>query len=141
MAESIIVNGLLASGVYALLAMGFSLIFGVARIVNLAHTAFYMLSAYLIYSLAVAMGLNLPLSIVLAIIIVIIVGTISYRFIIARVRQHESTTLIVTIALAIIVQEAIFIGFGGDPRSVPKLISGATDILGVAVLNQQLLTL
>ena len=141
MAESIIVNGLVTSGVYALLAVGFSLIFGVARIVNLAHTAFYMLAAYLIYSLAITAGLNLPLSIVLAIAIVTTVGTISYKFIIARVRQHEATTLIVTIALAIIIQEAMFIGFGGDPRSVPKLISGATDIFGVAVLNQQMLTL
>ena len=139
MAESIIVNGLVTSGVYALLAVGFSLIFGVARIVNLAHTAFYMLAAYLIYSLAITAGLNLPLSIVLAIAIVTTVGTISYKFIIARVRQHEATTLIVTIALAIIIQEAMFIGFGGDPRSVPKLISGATDIFGVAVLNQQML--
>lgn len=141
MAESIIVNGLVTSGVYALLAVGFSLIFGVARIVNLAHTAFYMLAAYLIYSLAITAGLNLPLSIVLAIAIVTTVGTISYKFIIARVRQHEATTLIVTIALAIIIQEAMFIGFGGDPRSVPKLISGATEIFGVAVLNQQMLTL
>ncbi|GAF82860.1 unnamed protein product, partial [marine sediment metagenome] len=87
MAESIIVNGLITSGVYALLAVGFSLIFGVARIVNLAHTAFYMLAAYLIYSLAITVGLNLPLSIVLAIAIVTTVGTISYKFIIARVRQ------------------------------------------------------
>lgn len=141
MTEAIIVNGFVYSGVYALLAIGFSLIFGVARIVNLAHTAFYMLAAYLIYSLAIAVDLNLLLSIFLAIVIVTIVGMISYRFIIARVRQHEATMLIVTIALAIIIQEAILIGFGGDPRSVPKLISGATEILGVAVLNQQLLTL
>ena len=141
MAESIIVNGLVTSGVYALLAVGFSLIFGVARIVNLAHTAFYMLAAYLIYSLAVAAGLNLVLSIVIAIVIVTVVGMFGYRFVISRVRQHEATTLIVTIALAIIIQEAIFIGFGGDPKSVPKLINGTTEILGVAVLNQQLLTL
>jgi branched-chain amino acid transport system permease protein len=141
MTESIIVNGLVTSGVYALLAMGFSLIFGVARIVNLAHTAFYMLAAYLIFSLSVAAGLNLPLSIILAILIVTIVGTISYRTVIARVRQHEATTLIVTIAMAIVIQEALLMGFGGTPRSVPKLISGTTEIAGVAVLNQQLLTM
>ncbi len=141
MAESIIVNGLVTSGVYALLAIGFSLIFGVARIVNLAHTAFYMLAAYLINSLAVAAGLNLLLSSLLAIAIVTIVGTLSYKFVIARVRQHEATTLIVTIALAIIIQEAIILGYGGDPRSVPPLIGGTTEIFGVTVRNQQLLTL
>jgi branched-chain amino acid transport system permease protein len=141
MAENIIIYGLVSSGVYALLAVGFSLIFGVARIVNLAHTAFYMLAAYLIYSLTIAAGLNIFLSIVIAIFAVAVVGTISYRLVIARVRQHEATTLIVTIALAVIIQEAILKGFGGNPRSVPKLISGATQIFGVGVLNQQLLTL
>jgi branched-chain amino acid transport system permease protein len=141
MAENIIVYGLVSSGVYALLAVGFSLIFGVARIVNLSHTAFYMLAAYLIYSLASAAGLNLYLSIIIAIVAVIAVGIFSYKFLIARVRQHEATTLIVTIALAVIIQEAILKGFGGQPRGVPKLISGSVNIFGVTVLNQQLLTL
>ncbi|RLB14058.1 MAG: branched-chain amino acid ABC transporter permease, partial [Deltaproteobacteria bacterium] len=45
----IIVNGLISGSIYALLAIGFSLIFGVARIVNIAHTAFYMVAAYCIY--------------------------------------------------------------------------------------------
>ena len=133
--------GLVASGVYALLAVGFSLIFGVARIVNLAHTAFYMLAAYLIYRLASVAGLNIYLSIAIAIAIVTIVGTATYRLLIARVRQHEATTLIVTIAMAVIIQEAILKGFGGQPQSVPKMISGSRDIFGVSVLNQQLLTL
>jgi branched-chain amino acid transport system permease protein len=141
MAANIIIYGLVSSGVYALLAVGFSLIFGVARIVNLSHTAFYMLAAYFIYSLTIALGLNLFLSIAIAIVAVIVVGIISYRLVIARVRQHEATTLIVTIALAVIIQEAVLKGFGGNPRSVPKVISGATEIFGVGVLNQQLLTL
>jgi len=136
----IFIYSLLWAGVYALLAVGFSLIFGVARIVNLAHTAFYMLGAYLIYSLSVSSGVSLPLAVVIAILIVTVAGTLGYRFVIARVRQHEATTLIVTIAIAIIIQESVFMGFGGDPKSVPKLIAGATHILGVGVLNQQLLT-
>jgi len=141
MTETIIVYGLVASGVYALLATGFSLIFGVARIVNLAHTAFYMLSAYFIFYFSKSMGLPLVLSIILSIIAVTIIGTLSYRLVIARVRQHEATMLIITIALAIIIQESLFIKFGGDPSSVPKLISGTTEILGISVINQQLLTL
>jgi branched-chain amino acid transport system permease protein len=99
-----------------------------------------MLAAYLIYSLTSAAGLNLYLSIIIAIVSVTIVGTISYKFLIARVRQHEATTLIVTIAMAVILQEALLKGFGGQPRGVPKLISGSVDIFGVTVLNQQLLT-
>jgi branched-chain amino acid transport system permease protein len=88
-----------------------------------------------------AAGLNVYLSVFLAIIIVTITGTLSYKLVIARVRQHESTTLIVTIALAVIFQEAVLKGFGGTFVSGPKLISGETEIFGVGVLNQHLLTL
>ena len=60
--QDILVTGLVNGGVYALLAIGFSLIFGVARIVNIAHTAFYMLAAYCFYTLLVKTGLGFFLS-------------------------------------------------------------------------------
>ena len=56
--QDILVTGLVNGGVYALLAIGFSLIFGVARIVNIAHTAFYMLAAYCFYALLAKVGLG-----------------------------------------------------------------------------------
>ena len=56
MLQDILVTGLVNGGVYALLAIGFSLIFGVARIVNIAHTAFYMLAAYCFYTLLTRFG-------------------------------------------------------------------------------------
>ncbi|MBM4445021.1 MAG: branched-chain amino acid ABC transporter permease [Chloroflexi bacterium] len=142
MAENIIIHGLVLSGVYALLALGFSLIFGVARIVNLSHTAFYMLAAYLIFGLTSSAGLSLYASIVIAIVAVTITGILTYRVLIARVRQHEATTLIVTIAVAVIIQEAVLKGFGGEPEAgTPRIVAGATEVFGVSVLNQQLLTL
>jgi len=140
MIEHIIINGLISSGVYALLAVGFSLIFGVARIINLAHTAFYMLAAYLIFTFASFLGLNPLLSVILSIIAVTIIGVLSYKLVIDRVREHETTTLIVTIALAIIIQEVILLSFGGEPLGGLSLISGYTVILGVKVLYQHLLT-
>ena len=140
MSQAIIINGLISSGVYALLALGFSLIFGVARIINLAHTAFYMVAAYLILTFAVSLGLNPYLSVVLSIIIVTVAGVLSYRLIIARVRQHDATLPIVTIALTIIIQQFILMGYGGSFVGVPGMISGYTTILGVKVTYQYLLT-
>ena len=58
MIADIFVSGLVNGGVYALLALGFSLIFGVARIVNIAHTAFYMLAAYVAIPLTGDQGLK-----------------------------------------------------------------------------------
>ena len=65
MIEGILVIGLVRGGVYALLAVGFALIFGVARMINLAHTCFYMLAAYGIYTFANQLGLNPILSILM----------------------------------------------------------------------------
>ena len=140
MIEAIIINGLISGGVYALLAVGFSLIFGVARIINLAHTAFYMLAAYLIFTFTHYLGLNPLLSVILSIIAVTIIGIFSYKLVIDRVREHETATLIVTIALAIIIQEVMLIAFGGEPLGGLSLVSGYTVILGTKVLYQQILT-
>jgi branched-chain amino acid transport system permease protein len=59
MIQEIIINGLINGSIYALLAIGFSLIFGVARIVNIAHTALYMTAACLIYMGLARFGLPL----------------------------------------------------------------------------------
>ena len=140
MIEGIIVNGLISGGVYALLAVGFSLIFGAARIINLAHTAFYMLAAYLIYTFSSSLGLHSGLSVVLSVVTVTIAGVLMYRLVIERVRAHETTVLIVTVAVAIIIQEIIVVGFGGHFRGASSLISGYTEILGVKVTYQYILT-
>lgn len=140
MAERIIIDGLVSSSVYALLAVGFSLVFGVARIINLAHTAFYALGAYLIFTLSSSLGLNLILSIILSIAVVTIIGVFSYKLVINPVRQHETTVFIVTIALAIIIQQVLLIAYGGHFRGVPSVITGYATIMGVKVLYQHLLT-
>lgn len=141
MLQDILITGLINSGVYALLAVGFSLIFGVARIVNITHTAFYMVAAYLVYVLGHLWGWPAWLAIVAAVIAVTILGLLSYRLVIEPVREHETAVLISTIALAAIFQELMIIGFGGHYLSIPSLIDGYTQLAGVRMTNQQLLTL
>ncbi len=75
----IIISGLISGSIYALLAIGFSLIFGVARIVNIAHTAFYMVAAYCIYVATGYLGLNPFVAMVIAIVLVTLLGMISYK--------------------------------------------------------------
>lgn len=139
MAANILITGLITGGVYALLAVGFSLIFGVARIVNLAHTAFYMLAAYLLYTFANLAGLSAPLSVVLSIACVTIIGVICYKLVIDPIRGRETTVLIATIALAIIIQESLTIQFGADATSRVRILSGFVEILDVKVFKRDLL--
>jgi branched-chain amino acid transport system permease protein len=136
----IIISGLISGSTFALLAIGFSLIFGVARILNLAHTAFYMLAAYCIYIVTQKMGFHPMWGMVTAIVLVTLLGLISYKIFINPIREHEGAVLIATIALAMIFQEIMSLIFTATFLSVPALIKGYFVILGVKVFFQQLLT-
>jgi branched-chain amino acid transport system permease protein len=136
----IIVSGLINGSVYALLAIGFSLIFGVARIVNIAHTAFYMLAAYFIYLLTSRLGIHPLWAMPAAIIIVTLLGLSTYKFFIDPIREHEAAVLIATIALAMAFQEVMLLLFSGDYLSVASLIPGFMRVMGVKVAYQQMLT-
>jgi branched-chain amino acid transport system permease protein len=125
---------------FALLAIGFSLIFGVARIVNIAHTAFYMVAAYCIYFVTHRLGLHPLWGMVTAIVLVTGLGMISYQIFINPIREHHGAVLIATIALAMAFQEVMTIIFTGTFLSVPKLVGGFFVILGVKVFYQQLIT-
>jgi branched-chain amino acid transport system permease protein len=139
--QDIFVTGLVNGGVYALLAIGFSLIFGVARIVNIAHTAFYMLAAYCFYALLTMTGLGFVLSAVIAVGGVTLLSVVCYRLVIEPVREHEAAVLISTIALALIFQELMLISFGGHFLGIPSTLEGAVRFLGVAIPYQRLLIL
>jgi branched-chain amino acid transport system permease protein len=141
MFQDILISGLVNSGVYALLALGFSLIFGVARIVNIAHTAFYMLAAYALYGLLVIGGMPLLLAIPLAVAAVVALSLVCYKLVIEPVRQHESAVLIATIALALIFQESLLVAFGGSFRGIPNAVEGVVSIIGVRVSYQRVIVL
>jgi branched-chain amino acid transport system permease protein len=141
MLQDILITGLVNGGVYALLAIGFSLVFGVARIVNIAHTAFYMLGAYCFYTLLVRTGLGFWLAATLAVVIVTAVSLLCYKLVIEPVREHPSAVLIATIALALIFQELVLIAYGGHFLGIPSTLEGVVEIFGVRVTRQRLLIL
>ncbi len=141
MLQDILVTGLVNGGVYALLAIGFSLIFGVARIVNIAHTAFYMLAAYCFYTLLVKFGLGFILSGLISVVGVTLLSVLCYRLVIQPVREHEAAVLIATIALGLIFQELMLISFGGNYLGIPSTLEGSVRLGGVAIPYQRMLIL
>jgi len=141
MLQDILVTGLVNGGVYALLAIGFSLIFGVARIVNIAHTAFYMLAAYCFYTLLVRLQLPGALAAVISVAAVTALSVLCYRLVIEPVREHESAVLIATIALALIFQELMLYTYGGNFLGIPSAVDGVLTVFGVSIPYQRLLIL
>jgi branched-chain amino acid transport system permease protein len=141
MFQDILVSGLISSSVYALLAIGFSLIFGVARIVNIAHTAFYMLGAYVFYSLLVQLEINFAIAGLLAVAGVTLLSLACYKLVIEPLREHEAAVLISTIALAIVFQELMLLFYGGHYLGIPSTLDGAVSILGVSIAYQRFVIL
>jgi len=137
----IIITTLINGSIYALLAIGFSLIFGVARIVNIAHTAFYMVAAYCIFFSTYKLGMPPVAAMFVAIGFTVVLGVLAYKFFMEPIREHEAAVLIATIALAMILQEIMLLLFSGEYRTVPPLVEGYTVIGGVKAAYQQLLTI
>jgi len=138
--EQLIVLTVLRGCLYSLLALGMSLIYGVGRIVNLAHTAFFMLAAFGLYYFTVRLGWPISASIVVAVVGVAALGLLVYRYLLDRIRQHGAAVLIVTVALAMAIQELMLKGFGSLPGSIDPVLQGRREILGIIVYDQQLLT-
>jgi branched-chain amino acid transport system permease protein len=136
----ILITSIINGSTYALLAIGFSLVFGVARIVNIAHTAFYMMAAYCIYFVSHKMGLPVLVGMAAGIVLVPIFGLIVFKIFIDPIREHEAAVLIGTIALAMALQEVMMIIFTGDYLSVPPIVAGYFTLLGVKVFYQHLIT-
>lgn len=141
MVQQLIVFTLVKGGIYALLAVGFSLIFGVARLINLAHTAFYMLAAFGIWYFSRQLGLGIIESAIIAVVIATLLGLLSYRFVIDRIREHHAAVLLVTLALAIFFEQLMLILFKGTYRTIPSYVGGFVEILGIRVSGQYLLTI
>lgn len=139
--QLILINGLISGGQYALLALGFSLIFGVARILNLSHTAYYMLTAFAIYYFSQVLALNLLTSYLLAFLLVVALAVGVYKLVMAPVRGQSATVMIVSLVLAIVAQELILVTFGGQFRSLPRLVHGTVYVAGMIITYQHLLTL
>jgi branched-chain amino acid transport system permease protein len=139
--ELVIVLTLVRGGVYCLLAVGFSLIYGNARIINLAHTGFFMVATYGLFYFTRELGLGIIPSIAITVPAVTLLGILAYRFLINPIRMHPGAVLLMTVALAMAFEELMLELFSSQYQSVYPYIPGYRLILGVRVLNQHLVIL
>jgi branched-chain amino acid transport system permease protein len=115
-----IVDGILVGGVYALMAVGLTLIFGVLDIINIAQGAMVILGAYLSYELAARLHLDLFLGLLVTVPAMFVIGVvIQWAFIRPlRGRERTSMTLLVSYAVALIIEGILYEAFGADDRQL-----------------------
>jgi branched-chain amino acid transport system permease protein len=134
------VFGVLAGGVYALMATGLTLTFGVMRIVNMAQGAFLILSAYLTYSLWLHFGIDPILAAFLVALPMSLLGVVLYKLIIERVQRIDhGLTIVATFALALIAEALIALVWGpNQTETTPKYFNQSFRIGSVVVPRAQL---
>jgi branched-chain amino acid transport system permease protein len=137
----ILIYGAVTSAIYALLAVGFTLIFGVARILNLAHGSFYALGAYGTYVLTSIVGLPLWSAALVAIAFVAVFGVVVEKVLIRPLRHSQLGVLMISLAVALVVEQTLFLVFGSEYRNVPSFVDTKINLGGVDVAGQRLLTL
>jgi len=115
-----IVDGILVGGVYALMAVGLTLIFGVLDIINIAQGVMVILGAYLSYELAARLNLDLFLGLLITVPAMFVIGVvIEWAFIRPlRGRERTSMTLLVSYAVALIIEGILYQTFGADDRQL-----------------------
>jgi len=137
----ILVYGAVISAIYAMLAVGFTLIFGVARILNLAHGSFYALGAYAAYTFTAVAHLPLWLASVLAVLFVAAFGMVMERVLVRPLRRSSLAVLLITLAVALMVEQMLLLVFGSEARNVPSMVNATYHFAGVDISSQRLLAL
>lgn len=130
--SGIIIQGFLISGLYALIAVGFTMIFSVGRVLNLSYGVYIMLGGYVYYTLAQMLGIPKILSFLGAISSGVIFGIITYRGLVKRLRENPIAVEISTLILAVVMQAAIILIFSPAPRAMWPLIPGVVNLLGIS---------
>jgi branched-chain amino acid transport system permease protein len=133
---SVVINGALISALYALIAIGFSLIFGVGSVLNLAHGALLMVGAYA-YLFATGF-VPTPVAMLVGIVAAAAVSIAIYRGAVKHVEDNMIATFLVTLTIALILEELAIIQFSSEPASLQPVVSGATIFLGSRVTFNQL---
>lgn len=132
-----IMNGLVMGVIYALAAIGVSLVVGIMNVINFAHGELYILAGYFSYLFASAMGMNFLVAMLLALALVFVLGLVIEVALIRPTYGNDMYSLILTFILSIVLQNAYLLLFGPYPNKPPLWIKGATDVFGLFLYGNQ----
>ena len=111
--------GILTGGVYALLASGLTLIFGVMRIVHISHAAFIVLAAYLTYFISRDLGIDPLLTVVITAPLFFVLGMLVQRLLLSRLKENSTMmSVLLTFAIAIVIEGGLGLLWTSSHRSI-----------------------
>src|SRR5262245_9373916 len=146
-----LVNGVTWGSVYALIALGYTMVYGILRLINFAHGDIYMLGAFFAYYVARGLGATSNPSPVMALSVLLIAmagcglaGLVIERFAYKPVRRSSRLSALITaIGVSLLLENGGVLVFGADPKFFPQLVAprGIKLGMGVTMTNQQLIVI
>lgn len=133
--EQILIQGALLSGLYALIALGFTMIFGVGRVLNLAHAGYVMVAGYMYFWASYMVGLPMGVSFVIAIATGAGLAVATYMAWVRRFLYDPTIVFVSTIILALTLEHIMTLAFFRENINVPPIVVGTTEVLGYTVSN------
>ncbi len=109
---------------YALLALGFTLIFGILGVVNFAHGGFYVLGGYIAYGAVMALGVPYPVAVLIAVFATAALGWLFELLLVERVVEDHLATLMLTLGLYLVLSTGVLAAFGPESRQFAFPVTG-----------------
>lgn len=139
-AAQTVVNVLMLSSMYILVALGFALLLTVLGILNFAHAAIYMVGGYICYELSVVVGFNQWVSLLISMIVVGLLGLLLEKVFFRPFLKDMNQIVVITLALIIILQATINVTVGSFIRRIPSFVPGVLRFGGISVSWDRLAT-
>ena len=138
----VIISGLIAASVYALIGIGFSLIYGISRVFNFAYGSFFTWGGYLAWVLfSWVSWMNYPIVFLIVLPGMFLMGMATERIVVRSLRwgaNWQVTTMMVTLGLAFLLDNLALVIFGGFAKSLPPLFTGNLNPFGLTLSVQEL---
>jgi branched-chain amino acid transport system permease protein len=132
-----VMNGVVIGVIYALAALGVSLVVGIMNVINFAHGELYILAGYFSFVFADALGWNAYLAMAAGVGLVFLLGILVEVLLIRPTYGNEMYSLILTFILSIVLQNAYLLIFGPYPNKPPHWVKGATNVFGLFYYGNQ----
>jgi branched-chain amino acid transport system permease protein len=138
----ILVYGIINSFSLALMAIGFTLVYGISRLPNFAHGALYVVSGFIVWSLLNLLKINYVFAIPIGLIIMGLIGAGLYRFVLIRVRGMATSEIIASYAVGLAILEGLrWGGFKGMMYRLPVFVEGTIEVGGTPVDLQRVVVI
>jgi branched-chain amino acid transport system permease protein len=136
---TMLINALVLSSMYILVALGFVFLFNIMGILNFSHGVIYMVGGYLCYQVAVEYGVNLWMALLLTVLVIGSLGILLERLF-RPCFGDLNLTIIVSIGIIIVLQNSINILVGTSTRSIPAFVPGIFRAGSISFSNERLIT-